>query len=69
MSLWDVGDEATSVLMKGFYSRLAEGLPKGEALRQTKLDMAASEQWATPYFWAPFIMTGEDQGTLHPDTL
>jgi len=61
VSLWDVNDSATSVLMKAFYQNLNRGLPKREALRQAKLSLLHSRNatWRYPYFWAPFVLVGE----------
>ena len=56
-SLWRVDDQATSLLMRSFYTHLKLGRGKAEALR-----MAQSEtrrQYANPYYWAAFVLTGE----------
>lgn len=58
VSLWNVNDAATAQLMKSFYTNLTRGLPRDEALRQAKLAMLKSTAWRHPYFWAPFIFTG-----------
>ena len=42
-SLWSVNDRSTSRLMTVFYSRLASGLAKDEALRQAQLAMILGE--------------------------
>ena len=59
MSLWQVADEATKDLMIGYYSRLAKGEGRAEALRQTQLGMLKDEKYAHPFFWAAFISSGE----------
>jgi CHAT domain-containing protein/Tfp pilus assembly protein PilF len=61
VSLWNVNDSVTSVLMKAFYENLNHGLPKSEALRQAKLTLAHSRNatWQHPYFWAAFVLVGE----------
>jgi tetratricopeptide (TPR) repeat protein len=56
-SLWQVGDRATSRLMHGFYSGLANGDSVAAALRQAKLK---SEQ-SHPYYWASFTATGDGE--------
>jgi CHAT domain-containing protein len=58
VSLWPVQDTTTPELMVGFYSHLAPGHSKAEALRQTKLKRIA-EGRAHPYYWAPFILAGD----------
>ncbi len=59
-SLWAVADESTAELMSAFYAYAAGGRQShttAEALRRAKLDMTSSE-WAHPFHWAPFILTG-----------
>jgi CHAT domain-containing protein len=59
-SLWPVDDLATSELMKRFYrSMLRDGLPAAAALRVAQRDLAANRRWASPYFWAPFVLQGD----------
>ncbi|TXI75381.1 MAG: CHAT domain-containing protein [Dechloromonas sp.] len=55
-SLWEVDDEATSLLMKSFYTKLAEGRSKKIALREAQIALAKSHP--QPMFWAPFYLTG-----------
>jgi len=63
MSLWSVDDEATRQWMEELYqARLLEGLGTASAVRQASLhvlnqlrDQGAA---AHPFFWAPFIATG-----------
>ncbi len=57
-SLWEVADESTAILMESFYRYLFEGKAKAEALRLAKIDLRA-QGFNDPYFWAPFILTGE----------
>lgn len=66
-SLWRVDDRATSLLMRSFYTHLKRGMGKAQALR-----MAQSEtrrQFANPYYWAAFVLTGEAglSGPVYPD--
>jgi CHAT domain-containing protein/Tfp pilus assembly protein PilF len=59
-SLWTVDDLATAELMKLFYQRMfKDGLPPGAALRAAQLEMSGQERWASPYFWAGFVLHGE----------
>jgi CHAT domain-containing protein/tetratricopeptide (TPR) repeat protein len=59
-SLWNVDDLATAELMKLFYQRmLKDGLPAGAALRAAQLEMSGQKRWASPYFWAGFVLHGE----------
>ncbi len=59
MSLWSVSDRATQVLMSEFYSRLRRGEPRGEALRQARLQLLRQKHYAHPFYWAGFILTGD----------
>jgi len=59
-SLWNVDDLATAELMKLFYRRmLKDGLPAGAALRAAQLELSRQKRWASPYFWAGFVLHGE----------
>ena len=71
-SLWTVDDESTSQLMRSFYGHLsatngAGNITKSEALRRSQLELLNSKTIGTkqvntdfshPYFWAPFVITG-----------
>ena len=69
VSLWNVLDQSTSMLMQRFHQRLKDGESKAEALRQAKLDImkesvklkatGTHESLASPFFWAPFILVGD----------
>ncbi len=59
-SLWRVNDMATAELMKRFYrGMLVEGLPAAAALRRAQQQVAAIPRWASPYYWAPFVLQGD----------
>jgi CHAT domain-containing protein len=58
-SLWEVSDEATVELMKGFYTAYHAGSGKAAALRQAQLKMiAAGGGLEQPGLWAAFTMLG-----------
>jgi CHAT domain-containing protein/uncharacterized protein HemY len=60
VSLWNVDDNATAGLMSKFYGKLlSQGLTPAQALREAQLEMLASEEWKSPYFWAAFTLQGE----------
>jgi CHAT domain-containing protein len=59
VSLWEVADRSTAALMVKFYQQLDHAKDKAEALRQAKLALIQSGQFAHPYYWAPFILVGE----------
>ncbi len=59
-SLWQVSDVGTAELMKRFYrGMLVQKLTPAAALRTAQRELAASSRWASPYFWAPFILQGD----------
>jgi CHAT domain-containing protein/Tfp pilus assembly protein PilF len=57
VSLWDVNDKYTSYFMRDFYTHLAEGKSKSDALRQAKLDFIKKYS-ANPYYWSAFVLSG-----------
>jgi CHAT domain-containing protein len=59
-SLWKVDDNATKELMINFYRNMLEkNLDKTEALRQAKLELLKTKQYASPLFWSAFVLYGE----------
>jgi CHAT domain-containing protein len=62
-SLWKVDDQATSLLMRSFYTHLKRGRGKAEALRIAQSE--TRRQYSNPYYWAAFILTG-DAGSSGP---
>jgi len=65
VSLWQVNDYTTSVIMEIFYYNLAKGMHKDEALRQAKMQFIESSEGITahPAFWSPFVLIGNDSPT------
>jgi len=57
VSLWMVDDRSTARLMTRFYDELRAGRPADQALRSAQLETAS--QLDHPYYWAPFILTGD----------
>jgi tetratricopeptide (TPR) repeat protein len=60
VSLWDVHDRSTAQFMTAFYRNLQHEENKAEALRTAMLELR--EQYAHPYYWAPFILVGKYDG-------
>lgn len=58
-SLWKVDDQATSDLMRAFYTNLSQ-TGKLDALRRAQLEI--KRQYPPPYFWAPFQLLGNPDG-------
>ena len=60
-SLWPVDSRATSDLIIGFHrQRTLSGRRAAEALRATQLEMLQQEPYRHPYYWAPFIIVGNN---------
>lgn len=60
VSLWNVNDEATSVLMTRFYrAMILKDIQPSSALRCAQLSMRQEKKWSSPYFWAPFTFQGD----------
>ncbi len=62
MSLWSVSDQSTNVLMLRFYENLIlKGVSLAKALQLARISMIKDELYAHPFFWAPFVLTGDWQ--------
>jgi CHAT domain-containing protein len=60
LSLWNVSDEGTSVLMQEFYKQmLQENKNPTQALRDAQRKLWANPDWRNPYYWAAFTLQGE----------
>jgi CHAT domain-containing protein len=60
MSLWEVDDDATKLLMSGYYEKLfKEGKGRTEGLREVQLSMIERKDLAHPFYWAAFIVSGD----------
>jgi CHAT domain-containing protein/Tfp pilus assembly protein PilF len=60
-SLWSVDDQATSELMTAFYRYREQGMSDAEALAQAQATVRLNvdhPEWAEPYYWAAFVLTG-----------
>jgi CHAT domain-containing protein len=60
VSLWNVNDKATALLMERVY----EGIFKAHktpaaSLRDAQIQLLRVKQWQSPYYWAAFVMQGE----------
>ena len=54
MSLWEVNDEVTSLMMQEFYSNLVKGKSKRESFYDAQNEVR--KKYDSPYYWAAFIM-------------
>lgn len=61
-SLWKVDDEATSELMKLFYTEMLQNRKTpDEALRSAQNMIRLNPRWSAPHYWAGFTLQGEYQ--------
>lgn len=61
VSLWSVSDEATELLMRGFYRHWIEDADrpsKAEALRRAQEEVRATQGFEHPRYWAAFQLVG-----------
>lgn len=62
VSYWTVSDASTSKLMTSFYRHhlgLSSERSFSYALREAKLELIRSQQFADPYYWAAFVLIGQ----------
>ncbi|MBD2339132.1 tetratricopeptide repeat protein [Calothrix sp. FACHB-156] len=60
VSLWQVSDEGTSILMQEFYRQmLRENKTPAQAMRAAQKTLWESSDWRSPYYWAGFTVQGE----------
>jgi CHAT domain-containing protein len=60
VSLWHVADNSTAILMQDFYRNLLKGMPKAASLAAARSALfARGEGFENPFYWAPFVLTGE----------
>jgi len=68
MSLWAVNDQATSLLMEGFYRHLRGSESLMGALRNAKLEMINSRTLSHPFYWAGFVINGKADSEVYYGT-
>ncbi|PSF37183.1 hypothetical protein C7H19_11465 [Aphanothece hegewaldii CCALA 016] len=58
-TLWQVNDQATTILMERFYGALKDStLTKADALRQAQLGLLNDPVYKRPHFWAAYVLLG-----------
>jgi CHAT domain-containing protein len=58
-TLWPVEDTAARTLMENFYKGLIRAhLTKAQSLRQAQVGLIHREEFAHPFYWAPFVLIG-----------
>lgn len=60
VSLWNVPDDTTAILMQNYYKELSRGVGRSKALKNAKraLRLQDSGRWRHVGFWAGFILEG-----------
>jgi CHAT domain-containing protein len=60
-SLWQVSDRATAALMGDYFRRIAtmETRDYSAELFAAKQAIGRPGPWRDPYYWAPFVLSGE----------
>ena len=61
VSLWDIGEQSSSTLMKRFYKYHfgPRKLGPAAALRAAQLEMLKEKQWVAPSSWSSFVIFGD----------
>lgn len=62
VSLWQVADASTAQLMIDFYKQHLHHSDNNlfnDDLRKAKLSLLHSDNYSSPYYWAPFILVGD----------
>jgi CHAT domain-containing protein len=65
LSLWDVHDRSTAMLMQEFYKNYIQTEDMARSLQVAMRDLRSESPH--PYFWAPFVLVGkiaEKQGAF-----
>ena len=58
VSLWQVSDNSTQILMEQYYKNILEGKSKSEALAAARTYLFRNG-FSDPFFWAPFVLIGD----------
>jgi CHAT domain-containing protein len=64
MSLWSVNDLAGKDMVVDFFKKLHAGMGKASALQAAQIDFldnTKSDELMHPYYWATFILVGDDE--------
>lgn len=58
LSLWEVDDQATQLLMSGYYERLLDGEGRVAAMEEAQRGMKRNTILSHPHYWASFTVSG-----------
>jgi CHAT domain-containing protein/Flp pilus assembly protein TadD len=56
MSLWEVDDDATAILMSAFYQHWVSGKNKQDAFKESQRVLRSNTKFTSPFYWAAFVM-------------
>ncbi|MGR3279116.1 CHAT domain-containing protein [Acaryochloris marina NIES-2412] len=59
ITLWEIDDTSTAILIENFYKQYLQTQNKAQALRQAMLN--TMKQYPHPVYWAPFTLVGQAQ--------
>ena len=59
-TLWAIDDNATLEFMRNFYQHLKLGEKASEAVYQATAALRRSKEFQSPFYWAPFVLIGDD---------
>ncbi|MBN1599323.1 MAG: CHAT domain-containing protein [Bacteroidales bacterium] len=59
---WDINDDASALIIQGFYKHLSKGRHKDESMRLAKLEYMRNSppSFSNPYFWAAYEVLGSN---------
>ncbi|REJ86090.1 MAG: CHAT domain-containing protein [Acidobacteria bacterium] len=60
-SLWNVDDRASAEFMRHFYTALADGAGKAEALQLARQQLRSRRGYEHPYYWAAWVLLGRGE--------
>jgi CHAT domain-containing protein len=58
VSLWQVADASTQILMEQYYGNILDGKSKSEALAAARTYLFRNG-FSNPFFWGPFVLIGD----------
>jgi CHAT domain-containing protein len=61
-TLWRISDDGAASFAGRFYTHLASSSP-ADALSQTQREMIRDSHFSAPYYWAPYVISGEGLST------
>lgn len=59
VSLWEVADDSTALLMTTFYRELAAGSEAIDAMQRAQVSLLKRAKFSRPFYWAPFNLMGD----------